>query len=240
MCYSKLIFVLAFALCFCPVSSQADWSFEGLVMPEKSLDLAMPSEGVVCNVLVKEGAAVRAGDAIAELESQEEKIQLIQAESVARQMQTDAEAASRLYAEKAASRDDMNRAVLAAERALAERDLLAIRLAERTLRAPCDGHILRILKHSGESVQRLEKTAEMVSLKRKIIAGYLPASAFGLVSVGMPVEVESSAGALRGDLELVDPILDAGGASFRIKALVADSENKLHVGSRINVRVLAR
>jgi pimeloyl-ACP methyl ester carboxylesterase len=63
-----------------------------------------------------------------------------QAELAARQAAEDLQSTRRLYEEKAASRDDLNRATLVAGQAEAERDLLAIRLRDRTISAPVGPH----------------------------------------------------------------------------------------------------
>jgi len=212
---------------------------EGLVTPEKEIDLAAPSEGLVLEVLVKEGTSVAAGTPIARLTNEEEEIQVRQAELVSRQLDEDLNSTKRLYEEKAASRDDMNRATLSAQRAASERDLLQIRLRQRTILAPVSGYVLRLLKDPGESVQRLEKVAEIVSLDRKLIIAYADASLFGKIKPGASTSVVSDRGGeiLLGVVELVDPILDAGGRVYRIKILVEDPRNILSVGTRVPVHL---
>lgn len=213
-------------------------TLEGLVTPEREVDLAAPSEGLVMEILVKEGAPVQKGDPIAHLTKEEEEIQLRQAELTARQLEEDLQSTRRLFEEKAASRDDLNRATLSAARAAAERDLLAIRLRNRTITAPAPGRVLRILKDPGESVQRLERVAEIVSLDRKFITAYADASSFGAIKPGDKVEIIASQGTdpLMGSVEVVDPVLDAGGRSYRVKVLIEDSQGRLSVGTRVPLR----
>ena len=213
---------------------------EGLVMPEKSIDLASPSEGLVTAILAKEGSFLQEGDPIARLNDEEVEIQLRQAELQSRQLEEDMKSAKRLYEEKAASRDDLNRAVLSAQRAAAERDLLKIRLRDRTISAPVSGYLLRILKDHGESVQRLEKVAEIVSLQRKLVSVYLDAVHFGKLQGGMNVEIFAIPGqsnSVQGKIDVIDPLLDAGGTSFRIKILAEDPENFLRAGTRVPVKI---
>jgi len=212
---------------------------EGLVTPEREIDLAAPSEGLVLEVVAKEGAKVKEGDPIARLTNEEEEIQLRQAELTARQMEEDLQSTRRLFEEKAASRDDLNRATLSAARAAAERDLLAIRLRNRTISSPASGRVLRILKDPGESVQRLEKVAEIVSLERKFITAYADASSFGGIQPGARVEIFPSEGAepVPGVVDVVDPVLDAGGRSYRIKVLAEDASDRLNVGTRVPLRI---
>lgn len=218
-----------------PSPSPATITFEALVSPESQIDLASPAEGVVTEVLVKEGARVEAKDPLVRLNSEEEKIRLKNSELLAQQLAEDAEALKRLYEGKAASRDDLNRATLQAQQAAAERDLLAIRLRDRTISSPIGGSILRIFKEPGESVQRLEKVAEVVALDHKYLTGFLDASLFGTVKPGMRAEV--GAARLQGLVEVVDPVLDPGGKVFRIKIFVKDPGGALAVGTRVPVEL---
>jgi multidrug efflux pump subunit AcrA (membrane-fusion protein) len=183
---AAFLFLASFAL---HAMAAGPVSLEGLVTPEREIDLAAPSEGLVLEVLVKEGAAVSQGDPIARLTNEEEQIQVRQAELAARQAAEDLQSTRRLYEEKAASRDDLNRAALVAGRSEAERDLLAIRLRNRTISAPVSGRVLR-----AEPVQ--------------------------------------------GRVEVVDPVLDAGGRSFRVKVLVDDPEGRLSVGTRVPLSIV--
>lgn len=212
---------------------------EGLVTPEKQVELAAPSEGLLREVLVKEGSHVSKDDPIARLASEEEQIRVQQAELQARKLQNDFQAAKRLFESKAASRDELDNASIAAEGALAARNLLKILLDNRTVSAPISGHIVRIYKNPGESVQRLEKVAELVSLDRKLVIVYLDATYFGKIQRGMKISVAppADAPALEGTVDVVDPVLDAGGRSFRIKVLVDDPKNLLAVGTRTQVTI---
>lgn len=213
---------------------------EGLVIPEKSIDLASPSEGLVTEILAKEGSFLRTGDPIARLNDEEVKIQLRQAELQAQQLEEDMQSTKRLYEEKAASRDDLNRAILSTQRAAAERDLLKLRLRDRTISAPLSGYLLRILKDHGESVQRLEKVAEIVSLQRKVVSVYMDAAFFGKLQSGMDVEIfppRGQSSSVQGKIDVIDPLLDAGGTSFRIKILAEDPENLLRAGTRVPIKI---
>jgi len=214
---------------------------EGLVTPETEVDLASPSEGLFMEVVVKEGAFLEKGAPIARLNDEEVEIQLRLAELQSRQSDQDYESTKRLFEQNAASRDDMNRAMLMAKRAAAECDLLKIRLRDRTITSPVAGYVIRILKDPGESVQRLEKVAEIVSLQRKSIIVYLDAASFGKLRQGMKAEIDSSISGLAdlsGAVEIIDPILDAGGTSYRIKILVEDPQNLLSAGTRVPVKIL--
>jgi RND family efflux transporter MFP subunit len=216
-------------------------SFQALVTPEFQIELASPGEGIVTDIPVKEGVEVEARAPLVLLRSEEEAIRLENARLVAEQLEKDAAALERLFEEKAASRDDLNRARLQARQAAAERDLLAVRLRDRTITSPINGCVLRLFKNPGEAVQRMEKVAEIIALDRKFLVGYLDAELMGSVRPGMVARIARPASgepAMEGTVEVVDPVLDPGGKVFRIKVLVGDPENTLQVGTRVGVGVI--
>lgn len=224
-----------------PATSAPDapLTVEGLVTPEREVDLAAPSEGLVVEVKAAEGAVVKQGEVIARLSDEEESILLRNAELQAKKLQEDLISMERLYKEKAASRDDYKKAMLAAQQAVAERDLHAIRLQKRSIVAPCDAAILRILKETGESVQRMEKFAELVSVDRLHVTAYVDARYLGKVPVGTEARVllPEGNGAVPGKVTVSDPVLDPGGTVFRVKVLVDQPGGRLQPGTRVQLEL---
>lgn len=232
------IFLLSLGWCTAAVGEDGTRRFEGLVTPERRVELAAPSEGLVTRILVREGEPIASGAAIAELASEEEKIRLRLAELQSRKLAEDLASVKRLYEEKAASRDDYTRAMLAAEQAAVERDLAAIRLQERTIVSPESGHVLRLLKDAGESVRQFETFAEIVTLDRVHVNVYVPATHLGHILRGSPVFIQPDDGGgepVTGEVELADPMLDAGGDVFRVKVLVKEPGDRLRSGTRVLV-----
>jgi membrane fusion protein (multidrug efflux system) len=212
---------------------------EALVTPEREVDLAAPSEGLIVEVKSPEGTRVKKGDVIARLSDDEEKILLRNAELQAKKLQDDYASMERLYKEKAASRDDYTRAMLSAQQAAAERDLHAIRLQKRNIVAPCDAAVLRIFKEPGESVQRLEKFAELVSVDKLNITAYVDAKYLGKIPVGTETRVLLPGGGnpITGLVTVSDPVLDPGGGVFRIKILVEEPGESLQPGTRVQLEL---
>ncbi|MBJ7326712.1 MAG: efflux RND transporter periplasmic adaptor subunit [Chthoniobacterales bacterium] len=212
---------------------------EGLVTPEREVDLAAPSEGLVVEIKTPEGTSVKEGEMIARLSDDEESILLRNAELQAKKLQEDFASMERLYKEKAASRDDYTKAMLAAQQGAAERDLYAIRLQKRSIVAPCDASILRILKDPGESVQRMEKFAELVSVDKLYVTAYVDAHFLGKIPVGTAARVllPGGKGAVSGKVTVSDPVLDAGGAVFRVRVLVEEPGDRIQPGTRVQLEL---
>jgi len=234
--------LLAFTL-FCPlmasgVPAETSTRYEGLVTPERVVELAAPSEGLVTRVLVREGDKIEPDAVLAELSSEEEKILMRQAELQSRKLSEDLASMKRLFEEKAVSKDDYTRTLLAAEQAAAERDLAAIRLKQRTITSPDGGYVLRLHKDSGESIRRLETFAEVVVLDRVHVTVYLPAALLGHIGRGSRALIHTGTetdSSLTGEVEVADPTLDAGGEVFRVKVLVSEPGENLKAGMRVAV-----
>lgn len=221
-----------------PAAAPHHLTVEALVSPEREVDLAAPSEGLIVEVKSPEGTQVKEGDIVARLSDDEETILLRNAELQAKKLQEDFVSMERLYKEKAASRDDYTKAMLVAQQAAAERDLHAIRLRKRNIVSPCDAAVLRILKEPGESVQRFEKFAELVSVAKLHATAYVDARHLGKVPVGAQARVVlPDGGAVPGRVTVSDPVLDPGGEVFRVKVLFDEPGANLQPGTRVQLEL---
>lgn len=214
-------------------------SVEGLIIPQQVISLAAPSEGLITNITVTEGSIVAEGQNLAQLADDEEKIQYRNAEFQASKLQDILNSLERLYNEKVTSRLEYNKALLSLEQAISERDVLAIRVKKMTINAPCSSYVMRLLKHTGESVQRLEKFAELVVTGHVYLAAYVDASYLGKIPVGSKAIIYPGNGAkpVEGIVEVSDPILDNGGKVFRVKIRIDTPGPNLIPGMRARVEL---
>lgn len=210
---------------------------EGLILPQQKVELASPSEGLIKQILVPEGISVKEGQIIAQIDDREEQIQLKNAEFQASKLRDILASLERLFNEKVTSRMEYNKALLQMEQAEAERNLYALRMEKMTIKAPCDAYVLRLLKHPGESVQRLEKFAELVVTGQIHITSYVNAEHLGRIPVGTIASVSAGDGMapVDGIVEVSDPVLDPGGKVFRIKVRIDHPTVGLVPGMRAQV-----
>ncbi|PYB74213.1 HlyD family secretion protein [Rhizobium wuzhouense] len=183
------------------------------------LKITAPRDGMVRSVKVAEMKRVRAGDILAELDSQQEQL----AARISEEEALQAEAHFKLLQVKMKSLEKqvqrMQRAAVgeavsdqALDDVLASRDSLAIELkvAEsaagvarsrkemaqhevelRTVRAPADGLIIRQFARVGEvvSAQAMSELFTLLPDGMKIVRAELPEQFLGDVQAGVPVEV---------------------------------------------------
>ncbi|MCS7008581.1 MAG: efflux RND transporter periplasmic adaptor subunit [Chthoniobacterales bacterium] len=215
---------------------------EGLLLPRNQAKLASQVDGVVEEILVKEGQFVQKNEPILTLNAREQQLRVRFAEQSARKAANDLESARRLLAENLISRTEFERAEIEKAAAEANLGLATLQKDYHILKAPFPGHILRIHKKPGESVQRFETLADIANCYDMIALVYLEAIHLPKVHRGQTVLVTPLLGdnpeTLEGNIEFADPVVDPGTGIFRVKiALRTPSDTPTSVPTGIRARV---
>jgi len=194
---------------------------------------------LITKILVTEGSIVKEGQHIAQIDDREEQIHLQNSQFQATKLREILNSLERLFNEKVTSRMEYNKALLQMEQAESERKLYTLRMEKMIIKAPCDGYVLRLLKHPGESVQRLERFAELVVTGQIHITSYVDAQHLGKIPVGTMAAVHPGEGMtpVEGIVEVSDPVLDPGGKVFRIKVRIDHPSVGLIPGMRTQVEL---
>ncbi len=249
-----------------PAATPATISVSGIVLPSHDINLASPVGGVIKRILADEGAKVAKDQPLVELDSDVQKINLAMSEHEAkstaalaaaeanlRVKQADYERQKMLHSKGVASGADLEKAefelkyadsLLIVEKEKQQaRDLKVkldrARLEEMTVRAPFAGVIIRRLQDVGESAE-MQKP-----LMRLVVLDVLHTVVYVTPAIGMrlkpgdtaQVEVEGEAGHPRAcKVAMVDPMVDAGSSTVRVKLETPNADGKVVAGSRANVR----
>ncbi|MBP0484425.1 efflux RND transporter periplasmic adaptor subunit [Sagittula salina] len=209
------------------------------------LELAFPVSGIIAAMAVDEGATVTARDVLARLDLRIEEIELKRRQTLLDdQSELDSaqaqlavstaqyEAAQTLYDRGGAiSKEDLQNRRLARDLTEVEvrrlrtqealqaldRDTAAEALDRRTMHAPTQGIISRILRKPGESVQAYEPVLTLCDVSEILFAASLPA--YGVeVFEGTPVTLAFVGRApLPGRVRFVSPVVDAASGLREIK-----------------------
>lgn len=159
---------------------------------EANRDILVPAqeEGVIRNLLAKEGSRVGTGQPIAKLDDDLLRHQLAQAEAQARVARETYQRNERLFRdEKAISELQFLEVQARSEEAGASRDLLRERLARTTIRAPFAGVLEERLVELGERVSMGDPVARLVELDPLKITAGVPERYAADVWVGTPATV---------------------------------------------------
>lgn len=250
----------AAALCGATLLARAQ-ALGCLIEPSESIDIGSPVVGVVSQMLVDRGDAVkrgqslvqlsagveRAGYAAAQTRSQTEA-ELRAAEAAESLAGTKAQRAEQLFAANfvaAAARDQaVAELELAQARTRQVREQLRVaaqdaavagaQLGQRSIRSPIDGVVVERYVGRGERVED-KPLLRVVALDPLRVEVLMPAAAFGRVRPGMPAVISPSVpgfGELQARVALVDRVIDAASNSFRVRLLLPNPEQQLPAGMR--------
>lgn len=223
-----------------PDAAGDDGLVEGLVLPAKRIELGSPLETIVREVLVEEGERVRAGQPLAILYSEQEKLLAARAAKQLEQAEFIHKADERLAEQRAVSREKAMESRIAFELAQIQRDLAEANIEEKTLRAPVDGRIIRVERDPGETIGRSEVLIELLNYETVKVQMYLPGELIGglregdLLTVRIPL---AGAGEMRAEVSYVDPVIDAGSGLFRALAEIPNTDRRIKPGMEALVRL---
>jgi RND family efflux transporter MFP subunit len=197
---------------------------QGLVIPLKQVSIASPVlQEVVDSVLVEEGDAVEQGEVIVQLRAEREALQVEQFKKVVEQREFSARGAEALAKEKMMSREAVLEKQTELELAKIQLRQAEVALKEKTIRSPLRGIVVKKYKEAGESVERVEKLVDVVSIDQIYVQFYLDPKLLSAVKEDMAVPVRFSVigdQQFQGKVAFVDPRIDAGSGLFRVKVLL--------------------
>jgi len=216
---------------------------EGLVTPYREIKLAVESEGVIVETPVEEGDRVTRGQLLGRLDDRQAVLRERAYRAVSEKRRGDLESLKKLFAEKIASRNDLEKAEVEANTAAADLETAAMELEKRRISSPIDGFVLRRYKDVGESIQRLENYAELIDTSRVTVVVYLPAEHIQRVKAGDTARVSIPlvrTEPFGGTVEMVDPVVDPGAGIFRAKITVPNEDGAIITGTRAQVVIEPR
>jgi RND family efflux transporter MFP subunit len=247
-----------------PVSAQVQ-ELDCVVEPNVLVELSSRVDGVIDRLFVDRGDRVDAGQVIAKLDSRVEEAAVEQARARAAMMaeihsheinvafgQRNQQRISELHAKKVVPVHDIDR--VETETQIARYKLQQAkdnkRLAElelkratellnlQTIHSPIRGVVVDRYLNPGESVEDrpIVKLAQIDPLRVEVVA---PVSLFGSIKTGQPATVLPElpvGGEYHSTVATVDPVLDAGSGTFRIRLELPNPDYRLTSGLRCKVQ----
>ncbi len=230
---------------------------DGLTLPSKQVEQAFPVPGILTSRPVEVGQSVASGQLIAELNSDLEKVSVRASRLKARSphevraaevdetlKKEDLERKRELALRDSVSHWELRQAELAFELAQARTQVVQLQqrvyeeelardeamLAQRQARAPFAGWVWRTYKEVGEAVDARQPVVLLVALDPLWVEINVPAEHAGRIRAGQEVTI-SVAGQVRGALVgSVEPVVDAGSATFRVRIDVPNSDHAMVAG----------
>lgn len=219
------------------VAEEATWAPQlnaiATLAAVEGVDLAADADGLVTRIAVENGAAVRAGDLLIELESSVETAQLAAAEARLAIARLDADRARELRASNTNSQAELDAAL--AQFRQAEADVAALRAAleKKTIRAPFAGRVGIRRVNLGQFVQRGTPLLPLQRLDQMYVNFNIPQRQLPQLEVGQEVRVNVDAFPGRvfpARLAAINPAVDPDSRNVAAQALLENPGEVLRAG----------
>ena len=237
-------------------------SFDCVMDPTSEIEVGAPVAGILADVKVRRGEAVTQGQVIAELESSVElatiglletranngvaiaaqtaRLELIQLQQERIKTLVDRNVASAEQLQEAEAELVAAEALLAQaylDRDIAQQELARARqqLAQRTIRSPIDGVILRRNLSGGEFVASNGSIVTIVKLDPLSIEAFLPVELYPELSNGMVATIAPAApitDTYKARVVAFDQVFDAASGTFGVELELPNPDSTLPAGHR--------
>jgi len=204
--------------------------------------LGSPADGVIAEIAVERGAAVRRGQPLVRLNSQLEAAAVASARGKFEFARRKAERNDELYQKQLISiqeRDQLETEAKLAELELREREA-ALRL--RTIASPIDGTVVDRLMAPGDQVSRASgpilRLVQIDPLYAEVVA---PAGLFGRVRAGAAARLipDGPGGkSYPARVSVVDRVIDPASGTFRVRFVLRNPGNAIPSGLRCRIEGL--
>lgn len=208
-----------------------------LLEPSKEVELSSEVPGLLQKITVQRGDTVKEGDVIASLTSRVERAALETARARVDFAKRKVKRNEVLY--KKGLLSDHERDELLTEQRVAELTAREsyVRLQQRQTKSPLSGVVVERYSDPGEYVDE-EPLLKIVTLDPLHAEVVLRSELYGHVHKGMRVDIYPE-GPLNqvypGQVDLVDPMIDAASSTFGVRVTLANPEQKIPAGLRCRV-----
>jgi RND family efflux transporter MFP subunit len=237
-----------------------------LVDANQIVKLSSSIQGTIAKIHVKRGDHVKAGQVVAELESEVEQafyeaaelransdvlIQAKAAELVSAERKLDRQ--RQLAAKVVASAQQLEEAETAAEvakyaveQAKLEKKLAAnearrmkATIERRTVRSSVNGVVTKVDLHEGEFADPAVTLAVIAEIRPLLVEIFLSIEAYPLIMPGMPAQIrlqEPIGGTVDSRIVTKDPQIDSASGTFRVTLYLPNTDEAIPAGIRCSVR----
>jgi len=224
------------------LGADANW-VTGITEPIKDVTLAFPIVGVVGARPLQEGATVRKGQVVIELDKQLEELDL-ERKRLSRELAASELERLKSLAQRNAisvSKEEIEKKRSEFEITKVDHELAAAVLMRRQLISPIDGQVAQFYKDVGEKCEDQQPVVRIVDTRRCHLVANLEPSLAQPLRLNQKVRVEVLIGdspvTVDGTLIYLSPVADAASGLLRIKAVFENPEGKIRPGIAGRLRI---
>lgn len=201
--------------------------------PEAQAMVVAKTSGVVLRLLVEEGAEVRTGQTLAELDRARPQLELNRARANFDRLKNDLRRSREMFDKKLLSSEDYERVRFNVDAERAAYDLAALELSYTTIQAPIDGVIAKRMVKVGNLIQPNQTLFQIDDFKPLWGILSVPERELATMRIGQPVRlrVDSLPGVdFSGTVARVAPVVDPQSGTFRVTTEFRDPKDRLKSG----------
>lgn len=213
----------------------------GSLDADESVRVQSEVDGRVVTVGFDEGAAVKTGDVLFQLDDVKLQAEVQTAEGRFEKARNNLERARKLLDEHTMSPQEFDDAQAEFKGANGALALARKRLADATIRSPLDGYISERLVSAGQYIDKGQTLVTVVDGDPIKISFAVPERYLTKLEIGQKVEITVAALAGKtfvGEVYFVDPQVDASTRTVKIKARVPNAGGELRPGTFANVALV--
>lgn len=218
-------------------------AFQGTanLVAEAEAEVVTKTSGVVLEIRVEEGDQVKAGQVLARLDSERQRLSVAQSEANLRKLENDFKRQQEMIGRKLISQDVFDRSRYDLDTQRAAYDLAKLELSYTEIRAPIDGVVSKRMVKVGNLIQLNQSLFKIDDFDPLEAVINVPEREMRLIAAKQPVQmlVDALPDALfTGEVARVSPVVDAGTGTFRVVAQFRDGSGRLRSGMFGRVRVV--
>lgn len=191
------------------------------------------TSGVLLKLLAEEGDQVKAGQALARLDSERPRLELQRAQAMLAKLESEYKRAKELYDRKLLAADAQERIRFDLDTQRAVFEMAKLELSYTQVVAPIDGVIAQRLVKEGNLIQNNQALFRIVDVNPLEAVLNVPERELAILRAGMPVSltVDSSPGrSFAGEIARISPVIDPASGTFRVTCEFRDGSGALKPG----------
>lgn len=232
---SLVLLAIAFVLPGTPAAEDAPW-VTGITEAVHDASISSPVIGIVRTRPLPEGARVKQGDMLMELDNRIEEIDLTRKRLVRDHAKADLERARSLAAKSTVSitPEELDRKQAEFDVASSDHDLALEQLRRRQITAPFAGVVAEYHLKVGDGCQALQPLVRLVDPSRCHLIVSVDARIGHYLKTGESVQLEIEAGRdmvpVRGTIEFVSPVADPASGVMKVKVAFDNPDGRVRPG----------
>ncbi len=214
-----------------PIS--ASYSGTATLEADHEADVVAKTSGVLLKLLVEEGAKVRQGQVLVQLDDAGPRLNVAKAEATLRKLESDYRRADEMFGKNLLSQEEHDRIRYELDNQRAAYDLARLELSYTTIVAPIDGVVAKRMVKEGNLIQLNQALFHIVDFDPLLGVLNVPERELDTLKAGQSVTLRADAlagQAFPGSIERISPVVDAASGTFRVTCQFRDDANRLKPG----------